>query len=265
MRSMLLPIPLLLAACVAGSAVPPTSSPRAAESASAADWPTVRMSGPYTVALPPGLERVPARGIDSLVDVFAGPGLWLTFDYGAMACGVSGQSGRRVSTLVADGRPVAIERYADRAEDGRSVERLEARMHGTDLPLGRAAGTAYRECLTIHAECAAARDCDVAEQVVPTLRLGPTTRDAAIAAVLAELPELAVYRTASLPPHTIEAERDSSGEWGVAFLRSGSGLPTIFDARCFRVSRFGEVTPAGTFRRAGRDVRDLDPRTCNPR
>ena len=265
MRSMFFLFPLLLAACVAGSAVSPTSSPGTPGSGLAVDWRTVRMSGPYTVQLPPGLERVPATGIDSLVDAYAGPGLRLTFDYGAMACGISGQSGRRLSTLIVDDRRVAIERYADRAEDGRSVERLEARMHGTDLPPGSAAGTSYRECLTVHAECAAARDCDVAEHIVATVRLGPTTREAAIAAVLAEHPELAVYRTASLPPHTIETERGASGEWGVAFLRSGSGRHTIFDARCFRVSRFGEVAPSGSFRRTDRDVRDLDPHSCRPR
>ncbi len=260
MRSTLFLLPLLLAACVA-----PMSGSTTLGSVVEADWRTVRMSGPYTVKLPPGLERVPGTGIDSLVDAHASPTLRLTFDYGAMACGISGQSGRRASTLIVDDRPVSIERYADRTEDGRRVERLEARMHGTDLPRGSAAGAAYRECLTVHAECADTRDCDVAEHVVSTVRLGPTTREAAIAAVLAEHPELAVYRTASLPPHSIETERDASGEWGLAFLRSGSGIHSILHARCFRVSRFGEVTPAGSFGRSGRDVHDLDPRTCRPR
>jgi hypothetical protein len=264
MRSTFFLFPLLLAACAAGSAVSPTTSPRSIESGAVADWPAVRMSGPYSVKLPPGLERVPGTGIDSLVDRYAGPGLRLTFDYGAMACGISGQGGRHMSTLTVDGRRVAVERYAERAENGRGVARLEARMHGTDLPPGSAAGTS-RECLTIHAECAAARDCDVAERVVSTVRLGPTTREAAIAAAIAEHPKLAVYRHASLPPHSIEVERDPSGGWRLAFLRSGSGINSILDAQCYRVSRFGEVTPAGAFARSGRDVRDLNLETCRPR
>ena len=262
MRSTLFLLPLLLAACVAGSAASPSPNPKALESGAAADWPTVRMRGPYTVKLPPSLERFPGRGRDSVVDNYTGPQLRMAFYYfehSTRGCGVSGRSGARVSTMIVDGRPVAIERYAARADDGRRVERLDAWMHGTDLPQGSPV------CVAINTECAAARDCDVAEQIVATVRLGPTTREAAIAAVLAVHPELAVYRTASLPPHTIETERDPSGEWGVAFLRSGSGRHTIFDARCFRVSRFGEVTPAGYFGRTDRDVLDLDPRSCQPR
>lgn len=232
-------------------------------------WRTTRMSGPYSAQLPSGMRRVDARGIDSIVDVFETPTLRLTFDYGAMACGVSSSAqtpGHAVSTTFVDQREVEIDRYSDTAEDGRPVYRLEARMNGIDRPRRSAPSAPSRACLTVFAECASAGDCDVARSIVSTIAVGPVTRDEAIGRILAEQPELADDRNSALPPRRIETERSPAGDWRVAFIRSGSGVASILDAICFRVSRFGDVESSGLFRRpANADVRRLDLATCAPK
>lgn len=231
-------------------------------------WRTVRMSGPFTARLPADMVGMELRGIDTLVDGFERPGLRLTFDYGAMACGMSSGSaatGHALSTTYVDQRRVEIDRFAEAGESGRRVYRLEARFRGLEHGRRTSPATPTSSCLTLFAECASAADCDVARAVVSTIAFGPATREEAIAAVLARRPELAVYRTASLPPHSIEAERGPAGDWRVAFIQSGSGIDSILYAECYAVSPSGAVELSGTFRRPpDRLVRRLDFARCIP-
>ena len=230
-------------------------------------WRTVRTSGPYSVQLPAEMLQVPMTPIDSIVDVYRSPTLTLTFDYGAFACGIRGAeipADLRTSTTYVDQRPVEIDRWSEPSDQDRRIERLEARMRGVDLPRRTAPGGSRYACLTVHAQCETARDCDIARGIVSTLWIGPTSRDEAIGRVLSENPELEAYRTRSLPPHSILAEGSAAEGWRIAFIRSGSGIHSILDALCYEVSRFGEVRSIGSWRRAGRDVRRLDLRRCRP-
>jgi hypothetical protein len=87
----------------------------------------------------------------------------------------------------------------------------------------------------------------------------------AVAAVMAAHPELSVYRTTTLPPHSIETAVGPDGSHQVAFLRSGSGVDSILDASCFVVKADGSIVKTGTFRRGAADVHALDLATCRPR
>ncbi len=86
----------------------------------------------------------------------------------------------------------------------------------------------------------------------------------AIDAAIAEHPELAAYETTDLPPSLVESERVASG-WNLGFIRRGSGLPGILDAKCYAVSDEGVVTESGEYSRdASSPVESLDLATCQP-
>jgi hypothetical protein len=158
-----------------------------------------------------------------------------------------------------------MERYSAASEDRARPLRLDARIPGLDGPRGIVPPPSSRICLAVSAHCATARDCDIARAILDSIRIGPATRDEAIALALARYPELARYRGAGLPPHAIEAARDASGGWLLGFIRSGSGVPGILDARCLAVTRFGEVRQTGILRRpANAVVRRLDLAACRP-
>jgi hypothetical protein len=234
-----------------------------------AGWSTRRLSSPVSVSLPADMIQLPVQTIDSLVDVFQSPALKLVFDYGRYGCGASGgdgTSGHAVSQIYVDERPLRMDRYAETSQDGgRRLFRLDARMPGLDLARRSAPSAASQTCLAISAHCLTSRACDIARSILSTIRIGPATREEAIAVALANYPELERYRTTDLPPHSIEAVRERSGGWLLGFIRSGSGLPGILDAQCLRVSRFGEVEQVGMFRRPPNAiVRRLDLASCRP-
>jgi hypothetical protein len=74
------------------------------------------------------------------------------------------------------------------------------------------------------------------------------TKDQAIDAVIAQHPELAAYKTTSLPPSSIETKPQIDG-WSVAFVQRGSGVPGILQAQCYYVSVDGTVAATGQYTR----------------
>lgn len=86
----------------------------------------------------------------------------------------------------------------------------------------------------------------------------------AIAAVIARYPELAAYKTTSLPPSSIEAEMAPEG-WYVGFIQTGSGVPGVLHAECYRVSTNKEVTSVGKFTgQSDKTARSIILKTCTP-
>jgi hypothetical protein len=69
------------------------------------------------------------------------------------------------------------------------------------------------------------------------------TQEDAIDAVIAQHPELAAYKTTSLPPSSIETKKQIDG-WSVAFVQRGSGVPGILQAQCYHVNIDGTMVQA---------------------
>jgi hypothetical protein len=75
-------------------------------------------------------------------------------------------------------------------------------------------------------------------------------------------PELQGYETTSLPPSAIETKKGPEG-WYLAFVRRGSGLPGIIDAKCYYVRNSKEITLQGTYTRDENSVTDtINVETC---
>ena len=90
------------------------------------------------------------------------------------------------------------------------------------------------------------------------------TQDAAANAVIAQYPNLGVYRTISLPPSFIEGKYNENG-WYIAFIQRGSGVPGILNASCFYVNDEKTVTALGQYVRSGNAVDTaIDFKTCAP-
>lgn len=90
------------------------------------------------------------------------------------------------------------------------------------------------------------------------------TRDEATSAVIALHPELASYKTTSLPPSFIEAKEAPNG-WYIAFIQRGSGLPGILNAQCYHVNSTQEVTATGQYTRHDNVEADMVAlEDCNP-
>ena len=68
----------------------------------------------------------------------------------------------------------------------------------------------------------------------------------AIDAILVQYPELAVYQTTDLPPSSIESKQTADG-WYVGFIRRGSGVPGILDAKCYYVNNDKTITSIGEY------------------
>ncbi len=77
-------------------------------------------------------------------------------------------------------------------------------------------------------------------------------------------PELAAYRTTSLPPSSIET-KDAPDGWYVGFIQSGSGVPGILNAKCYHVTAAGGVTLVGAYPGgSGKIVERIALATCAP-
>lgn len=84
----------------------------------------------------------------------------------------------------------------------------------------------------------------------------------AVDIAIAAYPDLARYKTQSLPPASIQKERGNGG-WNIAFIESGSGVPSILTAKCYYVSDAGLARPIGAYRKSeGDDLRRISPSTC---
>ena len=90
------------------------------------------------------------------------------------------------------------------------------------------------------------------------------TKEEAINTVIATYPELASYRTTSLPPSSIEAEQGAGG-WHTAFIQSGSGVPGILNAKCYQVTEERKVIVTGEYVRQGdKPAYSVVLETCKP-
>lgn len=90
------------------------------------------------------------------------------------------------------------------------------------------------------------------------------TREDALTTLYEQYPELIAYETTSLPPSSIVAEEQESG-WYFAFVREGSGLPGILDAKCYRVTDTREIVLVGEYTRAENTIaREMNVTTCAP-
>lgn len=96
----------------------------------------------------------------------------------------------------------------------------------------------------------------------PTAR--SLSKEEAINTVIASYPELASYRTTSLPPSSIEAEQGVGG-WHAAFIQSGSGVPGILNAKCYQVTDERKVILVGEYTRQGnKPAYSIALETCTP-
>ena len=90
------------------------------------------------------------------------------------------------------------------------------------------------------------------------------SKEEAINTVIASHPELASYRTTSLPPSTIEAE-EGVGGWHTAFIQSGSGVSGILNAKCYQVTDERKVIVVGEYVRQGdKPAFGVALETCQP-
>lgn len=92
-------------------------------------------------------------------------------------------------------------------------------------------------------------------------------QEQAIDAVIKLRPELASYKTTSLPPSSIEAKQTASG-WYVGFIQSGSGINRILNAKCYRVTNakdIKEVVLVGTYQgQSDKTAQSIELETCEP-
>ncbi len=86
----------------------------------------------------------------------------------------------------------------------------------------------------------------------------------AVESIIGLYPELEAYKTTSLPPSSIITKQLGTG-WYVAFIESGSGIPGILTARCYRVSETTRVEQVGTFTaQGGQTAERMQLETCSP-
>lgn len=72
------------------------------------------------------------------------------------------------------------------------------------------------------------------------------TSSEAVALVQKQVPELASYPSENLPVKSIETKDTDTG-WLLGFYTEGSGVKGILDAKCYAVSKEGEVTETGSY------------------
>lgn len=84
----------------------------------------------------------------------------------------------------------------------------------------------------------------------------------AIEAILVEYPQLAVYQTTDLPPSGVESKQGQDG-WYVGFVRRGSGVPGILDAKCYFVHNDKTITVIGEYTQGNSGAIDvINIETC---
>lgn len=81
--------------------------------------------------------------------------------------------------------------------------------------------------------------------------------------VFAKYPDLVKYKTTDLPPSSIESKQGQGG-WYFGFIRRGSGVPGILDAKCY-FSDNKNVTLVGEFKKDTTNiVESINLETCEP-
>ncbi len=91
------------------------------------------------------------------------------------------------------------------------------------------------------------------------------TEKEAIAEMLAQYPQLAVYQNTDLPPSSIESKKAGQDGWYLGFIRRGSGVPGILDAKCYYMSNAKIATLIGEYNSTSSSVVDfINLETCEP-
>lgn len=92
--------------------------------------------------------------------------------------------------------------------------------------------------------------------------LGVLSEDQAIDTVIVKYPQLAEYQTTDLPPSSIETKQTSSG-WYLGFVRRGSGVPGIIDAKCYYITNDKSISFTGEYSRGNSvSVESINLETC---
>jgi hypothetical protein len=144
----------------------PGASPRAATSQ---EWQDVQIADGITAELPPGLQRIAARGIDSEVTEYRSPALAVVFDCGEHG-GVPDEPGWRQEQILVGGRTATL---VSGHYPGRPDHPFGAVVHfpnmGSLPAAGTGAGVSGRS-LTVTARCRTEQDCLTARRIVESIR-----------------------------------------------------------------------------------------------
>lgn len=91
----------------------------------------------------------------------------------------------------------------------------------------------------------------------------PLTEKEAVVSVINQYPELREYQTTSLPPSSIKTQAGDEG-WYVSFIREGSGIPGIIDAKCYHVGHQRDIAFVGEYKRENNNqvVQAVNLKTC---
>lgn len=162
----------LAVACAAivlfGCSKPPEAAP------TPAGFHRIDAVGPFSVAIPDGLTRLPVIGVDTEVDEFVGDGLRLGLSHGSYGSVPPPQVGlidHSTGDLEVDGRSgtwAAYERSADQVADGLP----HAWIGAVRAPPRRGAAPAEPVGLTIYLSCRTKQICEIGPKVAATVRFG---------------------------------------------------------------------------------------------
>lgn len=84
----------------------------------------------------------------------------------------------------------------------------------------------------------------------------------AIEAMLVQYPQLAIYQTTDLPLSSIESKQNEDG-WYVGFIKRGSGVSGILDAKCYYVNNNKTITSIGEYKQGNSGAVDvINLETC---
>lgn len=140
----------------------PGANPRPA---AGQEWQDVQIAGGVTVQLPPALQRVTARGLDSEVTEYRSPSLAMVFDYGDDG-GVPNEPEWRQEQIVVNGRTGTL---VSGHYPGRPDHPFGAVIHFPGVGNRPAAEGAGRS-LTITARCRTEQDCLTARRIMESVR-----------------------------------------------------------------------------------------------
>lgn len=131
-------------------------------------WPRVQGEGPYTIAIPPELQRTSAAGVDSDVAEWRGSSLRISLHYTVYGSGLGDRSGAERGRLVVDGR---TGRWMLYRRQGEEAEASLPYVFTAFFPrIARAAWTDGWYSLVIAAECGTEQDCEIARRIIESIR-----------------------------------------------------------------------------------------------
>lgn len=126
--------------------------------------------GPFSVAIPQDLSRLPVTGIDTAVDEFVGEGLRLGFSYGMYGSLPSshGLQDYAAGDMTVDGRRGTWVSYTRSGEVSDGLPYAWAGHVSTPTRLGERRGEPVG--LTIYLSCGTRQICELGPQVAATVR-----------------------------------------------------------------------------------------------